>query len=433
MMQTPSMKLVFNQFVRQSSRLLLISLGVTTFSGLWVIQQNNVNRLDAKIISLKNSIDLAEEESKKRNARDQSFTVEKKLSLEKDILLIEKDKATIQNGVYTTLVQALGGLILSITAYVGYCNFRIGEKNLKVTEDKQVTERFSKSIEHLGSEKIDIRLGGIYALEQIAIDSSKYHWTIMEILSAFVREKSKEVFLNKLKRIEEKKSSRKSEKVGEDIKAVLTVINRRNLKQDPQGKKIDLRKVNMACVGFQEAIISGVDLSLSDFSDANFSSTDFSKSDLANSNFRSSNFKNANFSDADLRNVNFAYADVSGANFSNADLSGSYLCDSNFINTNLTGTNLSNAILRYDYQDENYDDHPSDFDYDKEPDFPEWPLAPKLSGAIMTDAKLNSTKLDGADLSKSVGLTQQQLDSAIINEYTELPDYLKPKVNFPQS
>ena len=110
------------------------------------------------------------------------------MKLEKDILVVEKDKATLQNGVYTTLVQALGGLILSVTAYVGYRNFKIGEENLKVTEDKQVTERFSKGIEHLGNDKIDIRLGGIYALEQIANDSSKYHWTIVEILSSFVRE-----------------------------------------------------------------------------------------------------------------------------------------------------------------------------------------------------------------------------------------------------
>jgi hypothetical protein len=71
----------------------------------------------------------------------------------------------------------LGGVILSGTAYVGWRNF-------KVAEDKQVTERFSKAIEHLGSGKIDICLGGIYALEQIAIDShEKYHWTIVEIPS----------------------------------------------------------------------------------------------------------------------------------------------------------------------------------------------------------------------------------------------------------
>lgn len=103
-----------------------------------------------------------------------------------------------ENGIYPPLVQVIGGAILSVTAYVGYCNFKIGEenikigrKNLKVTEEKQVTERFSKAIEHLGNDKaIEIRLGGIYTLKQIAIDSpNEYHWTVMDILSAFMREK----------------------------------------------------------------------------------------------------------------------------------------------------------------------------------------------------------------------------------------------------
>jgi hypothetical protein len=251
--QFSSMRIVNNRywhFARRKSGFILIALGITTFLALWVIQQNNVNKLEAKISSLKNNIDLADKNINAGRSRDQSFTIEKKLSLEKDILVIEKDKSTIQNGVYTTLVQALGGIILSITAYIGYRNF-------KVTEDKQVTERFSKSIEHLGNEKIDIRLGGIYALEQISIDSSKYHWTIMEILSAFVREKSKET------------SSKKLEKMKEDIQAALTVMNRRCAEQDPQGEKINLMQVNLKLVEFQAANISGVNLSRSDFTSAN--------------------------------------------------------------------------------------------------------------------------------------------------------------------
>jgi uncharacterized protein YjbI with pentapeptide repeats len=396
-MKASSRTIVVNQFMRQNLRLFLISVGVIMgIIVLWVIQQNNVNQLDEKIGKLKDSIKKAEEGSRKGNARDQSFTVEKNLAIEKDILVIEKDKITIQNGVYATLVQAIGGIILSITAYVGYCNFRVGEKNLKVTEDKQVTERFSKSIEHLGSEKIDVRLGGVYALEQIAIDSSKYHWTIMEILSAFVREKSK-------------KSALEKEKVKEDIQAALTVMARRKIEQDPQGKRINLKQVNMRFIELQEASINGFNLSFANFMYADFSRGDFSNSDLRNSNLSRADFSDANFSGSDLRNVDFCKANISGANFNEA--------------------NLSNADLSFhDHEDhEEYIDDPRDHEYDYTS---HWDLAATLSGAIMTDARLSSTKLDGADLSKSVGLTKQQLDSAIINEYTELPDSLRPK---PQS
>jgi len=46
-------------------------------------------------------------------------------------------------------------------------------------------------IEQLGSTGLDVRLGGIYALERIAVDSARDHPTIVEVLSAFVREHSR--------------------------------------------------------------------------------------------------------------------------------------------------------------------------------------------------------------------------------------------------
>jgi hypothetical protein len=232
-----------------------------------VVQQFNVNALGLKINILEQKI-----------AR--MTAVDERLKLEKDILVIEKDKTTIQNGVYTTLVQAAGGLILSITAYVGYCNFKVGEenlkigqKNLKVAEDKQVTERFSKAIEHLGSEKIDIRLGGIYALEQIAIDSPKYHWTIVEILSAFVREKCP---------IQEVVEQRQQlEKVSADIQAALTVLGRRKTEQDPPKKSIDLRNTYLAQVELQEATLSGINLSGAALCSADLSGANLNKAVLS--------------------------------------------------------------------------------------------------------------------------------------------------------
>ena len=49
------------------------------------------------------------------------------------------------------------------------------------------TDLFTRAIDQLGSEKLEVRLGGIYALERIARDSEKDHGPIMEVLVAFVR------------------------------------------------------------------------------------------------------------------------------------------------------------------------------------------------------------------------------------------------------
>jgi hypothetical protein len=51
----------------------------------------------------------------------------------------------------------------------------------------QITDRFGKAVGQLGSAELDVRLGGIYALERIARDSADDHPQVMEVLTAFVR------------------------------------------------------------------------------------------------------------------------------------------------------------------------------------------------------------------------------------------------------
>ena len=95
----------------------------------------------------------------------------------------EKDRATAEASTRTGLIAglaglaALGGLIFTARTY-------------RLTEQGHITDRYTKAIEQLGSDKLDLRLGGIYALERIAVDSKRDHPTVVEVLSAFVREHS---------------------------------------------------------------------------------------------------------------------------------------------------------------------------------------------------------------------------------------------------
>jgi hypothetical protein len=65
-------------------------------------------------------------------------------------------------------------------------------RTLELTEQGQVTERYPRAIEQLGSTTLDIRLGGIYALERIAGDSPRDYATVMDVLSAFIRDHARE-------------------------------------------------------------------------------------------------------------------------------------------------------------------------------------------------------------------------------------------------
>ncbi len=61
-------------------------------------------------------------------------------------------------------------------------------RTVELTEQGQVTDRYAKAIEQLGSGRLDVCIGGIYALERIARDSPRDHPAVPEVLAAFPRE-----------------------------------------------------------------------------------------------------------------------------------------------------------------------------------------------------------------------------------------------------
>ena len=89
------------------------------------------------------------------------------------------------NGLRTNLLGVLAGLAVDAGAVMGALNLVLTQR---VQWRAQVTERFTRAIDQLGSEKLDVRIGAVYALEQIARDSAELHWPITEVLTAYLRE-----------------------------------------------------------------------------------------------------------------------------------------------------------------------------------------------------------------------------------------------------
>jgi hypothetical protein len=81
------------------------------------------------------------------------------------------------------------GLLAAAALVFTALNFRLLRRNSEqadqwqrrtheLTEQGQVTDRYTKAIEQLGSDKLDVRIGGIYALQRIARDSARDHPTV---------------------------------------------------------------------------------------------------------------------------------------------------------------------------------------------------------------------------------------------------------------
>ncbi len=242
---------------------------------------------------------------------------------------LEKDLITAENNARVTIAQTIGGLLVLLLLYALFRNIEIARENLRVAEEGKLTERFGKAIELLGSDKLDIRLGGIYALERIAQDSLKDHWTVMEVLTAFVREQSRKEYRDYIPGLSGSSSS-----IGiidddltlrEDIQAALTVIGRREWsKVERPNQELNLMQAFLGKVFLYDADLSNANLFKANLQQSTLFRTDLRKAILAEAiligadlNYAKLNGTNLQFAllhRADLRtSIGLSWAQISKA------------------------------------------------------------------------------------------------------------------------
>lgn len=72
-----------------------------------------------------------------------------------------------------------------IGAVIAYLQFT---QQQQASRDLLISNQVSKGFEQLAGEKMEMRLGGIYALEGVINTSGQYHGPVLEALCAFVRD-----------------------------------------------------------------------------------------------------------------------------------------------------------------------------------------------------------------------------------------------------
>jgi len=247
----------------------------------------------------------------------------------------------LQNELRGTIVQAFGGAALLIGLFFTWRNIRATEVNLQIaqkttastlelTKESQITERFSRAIEQLGSEKLEVRLGGIYALERVAKDSASDHWTVMEVLTAFIRENAKWAGAKQGK---ESAPERNFLTFPTDIQSILTVLGRRGRgKEREDGDRQFLFLIN-------------TDLRHADFFEAHFERAYLNGAHLEDSIAIAAHFDRAQLGGAHLERANFDYTSCQGAAFEGAYLKDASLNGTNFQGATLKGTHLEGVDL----------------------------------------------------------------------------------------
>ncbi|MFG3398756.1 pentapeptide repeat-containing protein [Streptomyces parvus] len=225
-------------------------------------------------------------------------------------------------------------MVAAVVAVAGlwYSNVQTRQANEQAREDRalakegQITDRYTAAVGNLGEDKMDVRLGGIYALQRIMQDSHRDQPTITNVLATYVRTHAA-------------KPPAKDQDVPADVLAALTVLTTRETSRVVEGTlPLNLGGVQLPGINIGTEGSLPAELDETDLTGANLTGADLSHAKLAR----------AGMVGADLRNASLSGADLSGADLSGADLRGADLRAAKLHETYLSGADLRGAIVEGD-------------------------------------------------------------------------------------
>ena len=246
---------------------------------------------------------------------------------------------------------------------------------------RRITESFSKAVEQLSSEKIEVRLGGIYALERISRESPTDYWPIMATLSAFVRERARwkdtgggipethgdgyEVHWEVMEEFAEhtrrrfhdrkitpwdfdsrsyKRSGRGRHRLPTDIEAILAVIRRRTEsdrnRENQEGWRFDLSGADLRGASLQFIHLEGASLM-----GVHLEDTFLWGAYLQGASLLGCHLEGALLGGAHLESALLWGAYLEGASLTDARLDHSFLSKAHLEGTDLADAYLEGAIL----------------------------------------------------------------------------------------
>jgi|GEM_PF-1019774 len=309
------------------------------------------------------------------------------IALQLDPLIEEKQKLDTSLEIFKTLISGAGTLATIVGGIFLYLNFKIATKNTELAESRLITERFSKAVEQLGDkERQAVRLGGIYSLERIAKNSPDYHWTVIEVLASFVRDKLPTY------------DRSIDPKISTEVQAILDVITRRNTATETEQHIINLCDANLKGANFQEAKLSRIH-----FMEANLCNSNFIDAELRDMALSAGKLERADLSRAKLFTVNLNYARMVSTCFYRSEIVSSLLDNANFSKSSFVKAEMKVIFARK-----------ADF---TEADFTQSSLLGcDFSGAKFEGAKFEKTDIKGSIFLKAQNLTVEQVFNTLNHE-----------------
>ena len=227
---------------------------------------------------------------------------------------------------------------------------------LKLSEQGQFTDRFTKAIDQLDNKKaLAVRLGGLYALERIARDSPPDRATIAEVLCTYARSAPRS-----------KPPARRAMNTGPpittaaeavtptanpaslavrapDVQAAVTILGRWRNRLGKPPPVLDLHNADLQGAILVGAELQGVILVGAQLQDANLAGAQLQDARLNDADLQDANLAGAQLQDARLNGAQLQRAILFGAQLQDAILFGAQLQDAILDTAELQGARASEA------------------------------------------------------------------------------------------
>ena len=253
---------------------------------------------------------------------------------------LQNARYALQNNVRGQLIQVLAALVVVAGAVATW-------QQIRIARESQITDRFTRAIDHLGSGKLDVRLGGIYALERIALNSPADRTSVTSILGAFVRGHapwlvgSPDGPEHPTPVVDEKLPWLTNRAI--DIQTAMHVLARRPRYADEPRlllSRADLRGVYLYQPRLNRAIMRHSNLARSWMPGSRLE-----RSELVDADLRQANLHGANLAHADLRSAHLQGADLRRATLREADLRGANLTSAILDEADLTDAKVDDTTV----------------------------------------------------------------------------------------
>jgi len=243
--------------------------------------------------------------------------------------------------VRTALLAMLAGAIAVLSAVFTGLTWQLNRRG-------QHTERYTRAIEQIGRTapaEVAVRLGGIYALEQIARDSPDLRMPVIEVLTAYVREHARRAHPD------DDESPFDVPGATPETTAIMSVLARLPAVGLAFAPTIDLSGTNLARVqaahiDLRFARLTGTTLTRAFLLEANLEHASLSNSHLQYAELGMANLRQANLFSARLNGADLMFAELVGASLWLATLREAKLMGANLAEADLNDADLERA--RYD-------------------------------------------------------------------------------------